>query len=45
MTIVALSWPAAFIGSVTVAVVGLVLSVISWQILKTGRAGMRQDRR
>lgn len=42
MTILALSWPAAFLAGVTVAVVGLVLSVLTWQVFKTGRAGMKE---
>jgi hypothetical protein len=36
MTIVALSWPAAYLVSVIVASLGLVLSVFTWQIFKTG---------
>jgi hypothetical protein len=37
MTILALSWPAAYLASVIVAVVGLFFCVSTWQILKTGR--------
>ena len=41
MTVLALSWPAAFLASVIVAIIGLVLSIATWQIFKTGRAGMK----
>jgi hypothetical protein len=42
MTVLALSWPAAFLASVIVAVVGLVLSIATWQIFRTGCAGMNE---
>jgi hypothetical protein len=40
VTILALSWPAAFLFSVIVVVIGLVICVVTWQVFKTGRAGM-----
>jgi hypothetical protein len=45
MTVLALSWPAAFLASVIVAVVGLVLSIATWQIFRTGCAGMNEHSR
>lgn len=41
MTILALSWPTAFLAGTTIAAVALVLSVVVWQVFETGRAGMR----
>lgn len=41
MTVLALSWPAAFLLSVIVVTIGVVICVVTWQVFKTGRAGMR----
>jgi hypothetical protein len=42
MTILALSWPAAFLAGVSIVVAGLVFTVLEWQVFKTGCAEMKE---
>lgn len=39
----ALTWPEAVLASVSVLTLGLVLSVVAWQIFRTGQTAIRKE--
>lgn len=43
MTFAALSWPAATVAAVAIAVAGSVLAVLVWSIFRTGQAPIRSE--
>jgi hypothetical protein len=43
MLIAAMSWPEAVVGSVSIVMLGFVLSVAVWQIFRTGQTAIRKD--
>jgi hypothetical protein len=44
MTIATLSWPAAVVAATAVASVGLILTVATWQIFRTGQTAIKSER-
>jgi Na+-transporting methylmalonyl-CoA/oxaloacetate decarboxylase gamma subunit len=44
MTVMATTWPDALLGTAGIALVTVVLSVLIWQILATGRTGLSARR-
>jgi hypothetical protein len=43
MTVIALTWPEAFVAATAVAALGLVLSVLVWSIFRTGQTAITRD--
>jgi len=44
VTLAALTWPEAFVGAISIATIGLVLSVLIWSIFRTGQTAIRYER-
>ncbi len=43
MLTAALTWPQALVGSVSVVMLGVVISVATWQIFRTGQTAIRKE--
>jgi hypothetical protein len=44
MTVAALTWPEAAVAIAVIAAVGLILSVATWQIFRTGQTAIQNER-
>jgi hypothetical protein len=45
MIVAALTWPEALVGSVSVVMLGIVISVAIWQVFRTGQTAIRKEAR
>jgi hypothetical protein len=43
MTLIALTWPEAFVAATAVAALGLILTVLVWSIFRTGQTAIKRD--
>jgi hypothetical protein len=44
MTLATLSWPGAVVAATAIAAVGLILTVATWQIFRTGQTAIKNER-